>query len=55
MHLLPRILSQFPDTEIPVRSAPWRGKLFLLHRCRTYPAFMWECVGRDDEGNENGY
>ena len=39
MHLLPRILSQFPDTEIPVQSAPWRGKLFLLHRCRTYPAF----------------
>lgn len=39
MHLLPRILSQFPDTEIPMRSAPWRGKPFLLHRCRTYPAF----------------
>ena len=39
MPLLPRILSQFPDTEIPVRSAPWRGKLFLLHRCRTCPAF----------------
>lgn len=39
MHLLLRILSQFPDTEIPVQSAPWRGKLFLLHRCRTCPAF----------------
>ena len=39
MPLLPRILSQFPDTEIPVRSAPWRGKLFLLHRCRTCPVF----------------
>ena len=39
MHLLPRILSQFPHMENPVRSAPWRGMLFLLHRCRTCPAF----------------
>ena len=30
MHLLPRILSQFPDTEIPVRSALGGGSFFYF-------------------------